>query len=58
MTASSARPPRRTPLYDLHVELGATMVDFAGWSKIKPDESLGRLADWYGRVSARPSAQA
>lgn len=23
--------PRRTPLYDLHVELGAKMVDFAGW---------------------------
>ena len=23
---------RRTPLYDLHVELGARLVDFAGWS--------------------------
>lgn len=23
---------RKTPLYDLHVELGAKMVDFAGWS--------------------------
>lgn len=23
--------PRRTPLYDRHVELGARMVDFAGW---------------------------
>ena len=23
--------PKRTPLYDLHVELGGTMVDFAGW---------------------------
>lgn len=23
--------PRRTPLYDLHVELGGKMVDFAGW---------------------------
>ena len=22
---------RRTPLYDLHVELGARMVDFGGW---------------------------
>ena len=22
---------RRTPLYDLHVELGAKMVDFGGW---------------------------
>ena len=25
-------PPRRTPLYDLHVELGGKLVDFAGWS--------------------------
>ena len=32
-TASSADPaPRRTPLHDLHVELGARLVDFAGWS--------------------------
>ena len=23
--------PRRTPLYDLHVELGGKIVDFAGW---------------------------
>ncbi|MGB0412528.1 MAG: glycine cleavage system aminomethyltransferase GcvT, partial [Pikeienuella sp.] len=23
--------PQRTPLYDLHVELGGKMVDFAGW---------------------------
>ncbi len=23
--------PKRTPLYDLHVELGARVVDFAGW---------------------------
>lgn len=23
---------RRTPLHDVHVELGATLVDFAGWS--------------------------
>ena len=29
-TADSA--PRRTPLYDLHVELGGKVVDFAGWS--------------------------
>ncbi len=25
------REPRKTPLYDLHVELGGKMVDFAGW---------------------------
>jgi aminomethyltransferase len=24
--------PRRTPLYDLHLELGGRLVDFAGWS--------------------------
>jgi aminomethyltransferase len=29
---TSAPAPRRTPLYDLHVELGGKMVDFAGWS--------------------------
>ena len=29
---ASATPPRRTPLFDLHVELGGKMVDFAGWS--------------------------
>jgi aminomethyltransferase len=26
-----APAPRRTPLYDLHVELGGKLVDFAGW---------------------------
>jgi aminomethyltransferase len=25
-------PPQRTPLHDLHVELGGKIVDFAGWS--------------------------
>jgi aminomethyltransferase len=29
---TSAPAPRRTPLYDLHVELGGKLVDFAGWS--------------------------
>jgi len=28
----SGPAPRRTPLYDLHVELGGKLVDFAGWS--------------------------
>lgn len=27
-----ATPAKRTPLHDLHVALGARMVDFAGWS--------------------------
>jgi aminomethyltransferase len=29
---TSAPAPRRTPLYELHVELGGKLVDFAGWS--------------------------
>ena len=28
----SGAEPKRTPLFDLHVELGGKMVDFAGWS--------------------------
>ena len=28
---STETAPRRTPLYDLHVELGGKLVDFAGW---------------------------
>ena len=31
MTSSEETTPRRTPLYDLHVELGGKLVDFAGW---------------------------
>jgi aminomethyltransferase len=30
--ASSTPAPRRTPLHDLHVELGGKLVGFAGWS--------------------------
>ncbi len=30
--ADAATEPRRTPLYDLHVELGGRMVEFAGWT--------------------------
>lgn len=29
---ASAKQVKRTPLFDLHVELGGKMVDFAGWS--------------------------
>ncbi len=32
MSASEDLPARRTPLYDLHVELGARMVPFAGYA--------------------------
>jgi aminomethyltransferase len=28
----SLQQPKRTPLYDLHVELGGKIVDFAGWA--------------------------
>ncbi len=31
-TPSNDAATKQTPLYDLHVELGARMVDFAGWS--------------------------
>jgi glutathione S-transferase len=33
-------------------------IDFAGWVKVQPDEGLANLAEWYGRVSSRPSATA
>ncbi len=32
MNAPADTPLQRTPLYDLHIELGAKMVPFAGWS--------------------------
>ncbi|MGI9499482.1 MAG: glycine cleavage system aminomethyltransferase GcvT, partial [Geminicoccaceae bacterium] len=28
----STEASKRTPLFDLHVELGGKMVDFAGWT--------------------------
>lgn len=31
MTRSDRPRPRRTPFYDCHVELGAKLVEFAGW---------------------------
>jgi aminomethyltransferase len=31
-SSSSPTSPRRTPLYDLHLELAGRMVEFAGWS--------------------------
>ncbi|HSA82808.1 MAG TPA: glycine cleavage system aminomethyltransferase GcvT [Geminicoccaceae bacterium] len=31
-SSSSPTSPQRTPLHDLHLELGGRMVDFAGWS--------------------------
>jgi aminomethyltransferase len=30
--AGASKEPRRTPLHDLHVQLGGRMVEFAGWS--------------------------
>ncbi|MEM7505901.1 MAG: glycine cleavage system aminomethyltransferase GcvT [Pseudomonadota bacterium] len=32
MAHAADNVPRQTPLYDLHVELGAKVVDFAGWA--------------------------
>lgn len=32
MAHAAESPARRTPLYDLHAELGAKIVDFAGWA--------------------------
>jgi glutathione S-transferase len=37
---------------------GLVTIDFAGWSKIAPDPALTNLANWYERVSTRPSAKA
>ncbi len=37
---------------------GLIVVDFAGWAKLKPAESLVHLRRWYGAVAARPSAKA
>jgi glutathione S-transferase len=37
---------------------GLVTIDFAGWSKIAPDPALTNLANWYERVSSRPSAKA
>jgi len=31
MSAPAPAPLKRTPLYSLHRELGAKMVDFGGW---------------------------
>jgi glutathione S-transferase len=33
-------------------------VDFAGWAKLTPPESLAHLHRWHGTVAARPSAAA
>jgi glutathione S-transferase len=33
-------------------------VDFAGWAKMKPPDTLAHLQRWHAAVSARPSAKA
>ncbi|MFC4560360.1 glycine cleavage system aminomethyltransferase GcvT [Nocardiopsis mangrovi] len=45
MTAPGNDPsaPRRTPLHDVHADLGATLVDFAGW--IMPLRYSGERAE-------------
>ncbi len=43
MEISLASPPRRTPLYDKHVEAGGRLVDFAGWEM--PVQYVGIMAE-------------
>ena len=47
-----------SPLNDLHEELGAKMVEFAGWSKIEIMDSQKNLQRWYTLASTRPSVEA
>ncbi len=42
-TASQANPLRRTPLYDRHASLGATVANFGGWDM--PIEYTGTVAE-------------
>ncbi len=37
---SASSPPRRTPLYDCHVALGARVIDFGGWAMPVQYESI------------------
>ncbi len=43
METPPATPPRRTPLYDKHVEAGGKLVDFAGWEM--PVQYAGIMAE-------------
>ncbi len=46
------------PDYTIADITGLIAVDFAGWAKLKPPESLVHLQRWYEAVAARPSAKA
>jgi glutathione S-transferase len=46
------------PDYTIADITGLIAVDFAGWAKLKPPESLAQLQRWYDAVAARPSAKA
>ena len=46
------------PRYGIADIAALVAVDFASWSKAAPDPGQTRLAAWYERVSARPSARA
>jgi len=46
------------PRYTIADITALIAVDFAGWAKLKPPESLAHLRRWHGGVSARPSAKA
>ena len=49
---------QRTALFAQHEAAGAKFVDFAGWIKLKPADTLTHLAQWRAAVAARPSAEA
>ena len=46
------------PRYTIADITALASVDFAGWAKMKPPETLSRLQRWHDAVSARPSAKA
>lgn len=46
------------PRYTIADIAALVTVDFARWSKMAPEPGQTRIAAWYERVSARPSAKA
>lgn len=46
------------PRYTIADIAALVTVDFARWSKAEPDPAQKRLAAWYEKASARPSAKA
>nr|AJE29365.1 mitochondrial glycine cleavage system T protein [Mastigamoeba balamuthi] len=44
-SAPSGKPPKRTPMYDLHVKKGGKMIEFCGWSMPVQFEGMGVLKE-------------